>query len=501
MAGYSDYSRDRIGWFFGLTGAQIALLGAAALPVFAAVNRQDWGLAGSLILTWATLLVLVAVPIRGRSVTGWIVAWSAFTLARLTGWSRFQSRASVGKTRDLAEVDLPGILSGVVIHDGPPSGPTQARVAIIQDHATHCWAVTAAMTHPGVGMADPNQRAGFGTGLADLLDGCARTELIDEVLFIVRTVPDDAAERLLWSRRHRRPDAPPLAVAITDQLTTGLAAASVRTEAFITIVVPEARLSREAREFGRGIDARARVLLQLMGEVEAQLRSGFGATSIAWLTSPELALAVRTGFASTERAGIIEAEAAAAADPAVNASIPWAQAGPGSAQASGRHYAHDAWLSVSSTLKLPDRGAALGALAPVLVPTEPGERRSLLVAFPLLAQQSADRQTANAEWTADMADAVRTKAGIRSRARQRAEQAKAHGLDDKLARGNALTRPYVVATVTVPRPAAISEAGRRLDASIRRAGFAPLRLDLAHDLGFAVSTIPLGASLTRKAER
>ena len=205
MAVYSDYSRDRIGWFFGLTGPQLAVLGSAALPVFIAVNRQQWSLAGSLILAWAALLVLVAVPIRGRSLTGWLVAWSAFTLARVAGWSRFRSRASVGKTRDLAEVDLPGVLSGVVIHDGPPSGPSQARVAIIQDHAAHTWAVTAAITHPGVGMADGNQRAGYGTGLADLLDGCVRTELIDEVLFIVRTVPDDAAERLLWSQRHRRP--------------------------------------------------------------------------------------------------------------------------------------------------------------------------------------------------------------------------------------------------------------------------------------------------------
>lgn len=501
MAVYSDYSRDRIGWFFGLTGPQLAVLGATALPVFFAVNRQDWRLAGLLIVAWAALFVLVAVPIRGRSFTGWLMAGSAFTVARVAGWSRFRSRASVGKTRDLAEVDLPGILSGVVIHDGPPSGPAQARVAIIQDHAAHTWAVTAAVTHPGVGMADAHLRTGFGTGLADLLDGCVRTELIDEVLFIVRTVPDDAAERTLWSQRHRRPDAPAIAVAIGDQLTAGLAAASVRTEAFVTIVVPDARLSREAREFGRGIDARARVLLQLMGEVESQLRAGFGATSVAWLTSPELALAVRTGFASTERAGIIEAQAAAATDPGVNATIPWAQAGPGIAQANGRHYAHDAWLSTSSTLKLPDRGAALGALAPVLVPTDPGERRSLLVAFPLLAQSVADRQTANTEWAADMGDAVRAKAGIRSRARQRAEQARAHRLDDKLAHGNALARPYAVATVTVPRPAAISEAARRLDASIRRAGFAPLRLDLAHDLGFAVSTIPLGASLTRRADR
>ena len=45
MAVYSDYSRDRIGWFFGLTGPQLAGLGGAALPVFIAVNRQQWSLA------------------------------------------------------------------------------------------------------------------------------------------------------------------------------------------------------------------------------------------------------------------------------------------------------------------------------------------------------------------------------------------------------------------------------------------------------------------------
>ena len=42
--------------------------------------------------------------------------------------------------------------------------------------------------------------------------------------------------------------------------------------------------------------------------------------------------------------------------------------------------------------------------------------------------------------------------------------------------------------------------GRRLDASVRRAGFAPLRLDLAQDTGFAASTIPLGTSLTRSGD-
>ena len=87
---------------------------------------------------------------------------------------------------------------------------------------------------------------------------------------------------------------------------------------------------------------------------------------------------------------------------------------------------------------------------------------------------------------------------MKVRARQRAETAKARGVDVQLARGSCLTRPYAVATVTVPKTVRVAEYGRRLDAAVRRAGFAPLRLDLAHDVAFAASAVPLGVSLTRK---
>ena len=60
-------------------------------------------------------------------------------------------------------------------------------------------------------------------------------------------------------------------------------------------------------------------------------------------------------------------------------------------------------------------------------------------------------------------------------------------MDAKLARGSALTRPYAVCTVIVAKTARISEYGRGLDASVRRDGFAPLRLDLAHDVAVAAS--------------
>ncbi len=513
---YGDYSRDRIGWFFGISGPQLGVLVTAAMPVLIAINQGAWAAAGLLLLVWLGVLVVSVVPVRGRSATGWLLACSAYALGELAGWTSFRSAASRGRAEDLETPDLPGVLAGVQIHDGPPHGSTMARVAIIQDHATRCWSVTAAIVHPGIGMQAAEQRRRYGQALADLIDTAGRTEKIDELIFCVRTVPEDGAERDLWVTSHRRPGAPALSGQINTDLADALSRASVRTEQFLTMCVPEARIARSAKESGGGLEGRCREMYLLMGEVEAHLRGGLGMTRVSWLTSPELALACRTGFAPGDRAGIVAALAERDHDlkrdlnrgpgtqsqggSGVNAQVPWAMAGPSGADAVVRHYSHDAWNSVSATIKLPTKGAVMGALAPVLTPGEAGERRSFMVAFPIMAASKADRQSNNSEWAADTSQALRAKLGMRMRAKQRQDAANAHGMDAKLARGNAMTRPYAVCTVTVPKTVRVSEYGRRLDASIRRAGFAPLRLDLAQDTAFAATTVPLGISLTRNGD-
>ena len=499
---YNEYSRAKVGWFpFGLTGWQAAILAGCVLPVLWALTRQAWASAGAFAALAALVAVLTVAPVRGRSATGWLLASTRFALGGLAGWTRFRSKATRGHAPDdEAEVDLPGVLAGIEIHEGPPVGLHGTRVAIIQDHAARTWAATAAIVHPGLAMRGPDERARMAKGLADLLDQAARTELIDEVLLVVRTVPEDGAERDEWIRRHRRPDSPPQVRQLNDDLQRVMTLASVRTESFVTIVVPEARLAKAARESGRGVEGRARVLYALMGEVEAQLKGGMGVATVSWLTSPELAVACRTGFAPGDRAGIVDALLATEANPDVNSDVPWSMAGPSGADIVARHYSHDAWNSISATIKLPIRGAVLGALAPVLTPTEPGERRSFLVAFPILSQATAARQTASREWAADMGQGLRERARMRTttKVRDAAEQVRA--LEAKQARGSAVTRPYSVCTVTVPKTVRAAEYGRRLDASIRRAGFAPLRLDVAHDVAFAASVVPLGVSLTRRGD-
>ena len=522
MSTYSDYSRDRIGWFFGVSGWQVTTLAGGTLPVVWAIKQTLWWAVLGLATGWVLLVIVVAIPVRGRSVVGWCVAWSAHAVGSSLRWTRFAAHATRGQGHQVTGArkqrgegngnhegdhaphpdhpehpDLPGILQGVEIHDGGLVDASTSRVALIQDHAARTWAVTAAVVHPGIGMDDAQERRRYGEGLAHLLDVAARTETISEVLFVNRTVPEDGAERDLWLREHRSGAGPALAATVSDDLAAGLSRASVRSEHFVTVVVPEARIARPAREAGGGLMGRSRELHLLMGEVEAQLRGAMGMTSVRWLTSPELALACRTGFAPGDRLGIIEA--LACGEPGTRSDVPWSMAGPSGADTTPRHYSHDVWNSISVTVGLPAGGVAMGALAPALTPTEAGERRSLVVAYPILRQGSAQRRSANTEWSAETAQAMRNAMGMKTRARQRDDATRARDMDSRLARGNAMVRPYAVCTVTVPKTFRVSEFGRRLDASVRRCGLAPMRLDLCQDAGFAASVIPLGVGLTRRS--
>ena len=176
---------------------------------------------------------------RGRSATGWLLAAVAYAFGVVLRWSRWRSHAAKGQATGLDDPDLPGVLAGIRVHDGPPTGPTNTRIAIVQDRASRVWAATATISHPGLALADAAERDSQGRGLAALLNACARTELVSEVLFLIRSVPDDGAERAQWLATHQPAGAPELARRVNAEMAATLTLAGVRTEAFCTIVVPE----------------------------------------------------------------------------------------------------------------------------------------------------------------------------------------------------------------------------------------------------------------------
>ena len=140
----------------------------------------------------------------------------------------------------------------------------------------------------------------------------------------------------------------------------------------------------------------------------------------------------------------------------------------------------------------------MGALLPVLTPSEPEERRSLAVVWPIKTMQQAERETRLSESMADLSDGVNEKLKRTSRAKDKQAAQRTRELDVKQAHGNSLTTPHAIATITVPKTKSAADAGRRLEAAVRRAGFAPLRMDVAHDVAFCASVVPMGLNLARK---
>ncbi len=500
---YGDWSRDRQGWLFGLSGAACVSVLLAGLPVLLAVGSREWLLVLGWLPVWALISLAVCVPVRGRSAGRWAVDASLRAVGVVAGWSSWQSRAAAGELTDPAEADLPGVLAGIRTHDGPPLGALLRRPAIVQDSSARTWAAVARISHPGIGLAEQSTRARMAAGLSELLEGAAAGELVSVIAVQVRTVPDDGAERAAWQARNVRPDAPALALQVNRELDGAMVQAGVRHEAFVTVVVPETRIARQAKEAGDGIDGRARVLHGVMGELEVRLLGAVGCSQVSWLDTPELAAAIRTGFAPGERAGLVDAALAAENDPKVAGTQPMTAAGPSSAPApDARHYHHDAWSTATCTVLLPEQGAIMGALAPVFAPSAAGERRSVTLFFEPLSRHRADRMVGRDSMSAGTAAQVRTKMGFAARASHRRDEQRVASADVRLAAGRALVRVAAAAAVTVPSDWSITDFGRRLEASIRGAGFVPLRLDLAQDSGFAAACVPLGIGLpTRRGQR
>jgi len=337
----------------------------------------------------------------------------------------------------------------------------------------------------------------MGAGLAELLEAASGAGQIHLVALQVRTIPDDGTERDLWVRQHARDTEPELSAGIHAQLDELISGAAVRTEAFVTVVVREDSIARDARRAGRGVAGRARILHGLMGEVEARLSGAIGCTHVRWLSAGELAVAVRTGFEPGDAAALADAALHHHDDPDVPAGVPWAAAGPTAATSALRSYQHGDWSSVTTSVLLPRKGAVMGALARSLVPSQVGERRALTVFYRPVGQRTAERQTGRAEMSAAMAAEMRHKVGRVERARERRASAQVHETDEKLESGRSLVTVSAALSITVPAAWGAQDYGRRLDAAVRLCGFTPLPLDGAHDAAFAAATIPLGVGVRR----
>ena len=124
-------------------------------------------------------------------------------------WTDWQSKAAAGTVEKFDEADLPGVLSGIRTHDGPPFGPLMARPAIIADNRERTWAAVARITHPGIGLSEVAARTRMGNGLSELLEGAAdRGDGRHWSRCRSAPCPTTAPNGPRGRRRNLRPDAP-----------------------------------------------------------------------------------------------------------------------------------------------------------------------------------------------------------------------------------------------------------------------------------------------------
>ncbi|MFI5934075.1 SCO6880 family protein [Actinoplanes sp. NPDC051494] len=497
---YSGWRRERFGWFLGLTGPQLTCCVLALLPLLVAVGSSRWLLALELAPFSAVLVVLFVVPVRGRPAARWVADVCLYTWGRAMGWSRWRSAAATGTAQadDLGRPDLPGILAGLRMYDGPPFGSTMQRVCVLHDPRAGRWSAIARVSHPGIGAADDTIRARYADQLGALLASAARGEQISRVSVLVRTVPDDGAERAAWLADNVSPLAPRLVQEITAQLERVVTAAAVRHEVYVTVGVDENRIRRQAEQAGGRVEGRARVLYRHLQEMETHLR-GLDASSVSWLHTEEVAAVIRTGYNPGEAAAIERARQEWLRGTPTLTGVPLAAAGPVNAPPpAARSYVHDAFTTVSYALLLPDLPTHVGALAQMLAPSAPGERRTLALHYQPAEPAKASRQVERDLWSAEMSADVRQRRGFRVSRSQQRRQAEVAGHENQLAAGHTMVRVAGAAAVTVPSTWPVDDHAASFEATARSSHFRLLRLDLAQDTGFVAAVLPLGIGLPER---
>lgn len=494
---YSGWTRESFGWFMGLRTWQLLLVMLTVLPLLLAIGNSRWVLFAQLLPLVLVALALVVVPVRGRPAVRWLTDVLLFAIGRVTGWSRWRSRAATGAATpdDLDTVDLPGVLAGLRLHDGPPYGSLLQRICVIQDPRAGQWTAVARITHPGLGDLDEHTRASHADQLGGMLAAAARGEQVSRVSIMIRTVPDDGAHRAAWMADHVSPTAPALVRQISTQLEQAVVSAAVRHEVFVTISISETRVRGQARQAGGGAEGRARVLYRHLQEMEGHLR-GMGATAVQWLHTEDVASAIRTGYNPADAAVLEQARQEHQRGRNTVTGVAVGAAGPANAPAPpARSYIHDAFTTVSYALLLPQLPARVGALAGILAPSVPGERRTVALHYEPLNPDKSAKQVEREIWRSEIAADVRQRRGFRVGRQQHRRRAEAAAHEHQVVAGHTMVRVAGAASVTVPSTWPVEDHAARLEATARSCFFRLLRLDLAQDTGFTAATLPLGIGL------
>jgi hypothetical protein len=257
------------------------------------------------------------------------------------------------------------------------------------------------------------------------------------------------------------------------------------------------RAARQIKNAGGGTVGAAAVLTRQLRALAAAI--GTADLQIeAWLAPRDLAEVIRTAFDPDIARDLADRRATylhsgAGSPPGVDPGL----AGPAAAEAAPGSYAHDGGRSVTYWVhEWPRSQVYSTALAPLL--GEGQHRRAFSLHVEPLGPREAEREVMRERTSRSVAVRMRQRTGqiVPEHEQQALERANAQ--DAERAAGHGLVRFAAYVTVTVTRPDELEDACAALEADAAAARIELRRMWFAQDVGFAMSTLPLGFGLPRR---
>ena len=481
---YGNWRRPRSAGLYGLPasltyGLLGVLIAAVVVQAVAGVVRALAVLA----VGGAVIALMAMSDVHGVSMWAKLRERTVFMWSRNRGRTLYRS-GPVGAVPG-GRCFLPGLLADSTVSEHEDS--YQRAFALVR-HRAGAVSVVLGVDSGGVDLVDPDQVdaqvALWGAWLANL-----GSELgIAQASVVVETVPDTGARLERQVSAQTRPDAPPTARRVMEDVVGAYkrGAAQVRCHVALTFQPPRMGVRRkDADQVARDIGSRLPYITQ-------SLKGACGGGAVRLLTCAGLARAVRTAYDPASEA--LFEEAALRGE---RVDLEWEEAGPIGAQADWDSYRHDSGVSRTWVVTAPPSGVVQsGVLAPLLGVSRDVERKRVALLY-----RPIEAGATGALVERDLKQAqARVSLSKRPTARETREMAVALRNAQEEASGAGLVDFAALVTATASSAEDLEEAG----AAVRSlAAASKLRVRPAYgaqDAAFALA-LPVGALVEWQAIR
>ena len=475
--------RDRSGWFLGLGGAQVVVLGTALVTSAVAVQYGAPLLLGALVLAVAGALALGR--LGGRPLVEWTphaLRWAAQRRTR-TWFAPLPTLVGPAVTSP----PLPPPLDAQVVLAVP--GPGGGEMAVVADRDAGTLAATLRVAGRQFLIERADQDALLALWGDALGAFCREAAAVVEVRWSEWAAPAGMEDTHAYLAEHALDDPADPAVASYRQLLRSAAPVATRHEVLVTVVVSMRRVRPEARHDGDRSAAATEVLAEELRRLARRLEAA-GLSVSAPLNPAELARALRvrldpTALATLDRRARSLGERAGVVAPA--------GAGPLCATAGRRWWEVDGSLHRAFALTEWPR-AEVGPTWMADLLAYAGAVRTIAVSYtpvpPRVSQRAIARQAARLEADVDQ----RRRGGFRVGAHHRRASAAVEEREEELVAGFAELAYAGVIDVCAADPEALERACADVVQAAAACGIELCPLDRRHDQG-AAACLPLAYGL------